>query len=227
MTFNATSSYFFETLTTLVQKPVRVKINDNRQTMLSVKWGPTQTKVSIHRMFLEAPKNIMDALACYINREHKIVSTEIKAFIEENLTRFDYSHLIDPSKLQQVGKVYNLKEIFDRLNQLYFKGALQLSITWFGNSEVKNRSKCTLGLYYDSLRLIKVHRLLDESTVPLYVIEFVIFHEMTHAVSPAYIDEKGNYRAHGKEFKDIEKTFYAYERAERWIKDHRVKFFDL
>ncbi len=56
-----------------------LKINDNRSTMLSVKWEPDCTKVSLHRMFLEAPSNMMQALTCYIKGEHKNLSPKYKS----------------------------------------------------------------------------------------------------------------------------------------------------
>ncbi len=217
---------FLDKLQHASPKPMKLVINDNRQTLLSVKWDPEATKISMHRMFLEAPQNVMDALACYIKREHKSVAVEIKEFIESNFARYDYSHLVDPKKLCVVGSVFNLKAIYDKLNVRYFSNRLDVRITWFGNSLVKNRARCTLGLYYDSLRLIKIHKCLDRIEVPEYVIEFVIFHEMIHGVCPSYIDSKGVHRSHGSNFKALEKSFWAYKEAEEWIKQNQVDFFE-
>jgi len=204
---------------------LQLKINDNRQTMLSVKWEPHQTKVSLHRMFLSAPHNIMRALSCYIKREHKAIAPEIKAFIEKRRAQLDYSHSVDKSRLQTVGVVYNLEAIYKRLNKHYFKNSLKLLITWFGSSDVKHRSQCSLGLYYDILKLVKIHRLLDSRFVPEYVVEFVIFHEMLHAVCPAFIDERGIHRVHSAEFKKEEESFYCYKQATDWIRKHQMSFF--
>ena len=100
---------------------LQLKINDNRSTMLSVKWDPDCTKVSLHQMFLQAPKNIMDALACYLQRKNTPMPHRIKSFIDENLKKLDYSHLIDKSKLHTVGETYDLQKIFDDINKQYFK----------------------------------------------------------------------------------------------------------
>ena len=206
-------------------RKVQFKINDNRQTMLSVRWEPHQTKVSLHRMFLNAPQNVMQALASYIKQEHKAVSPEIKAFIEANRMQLDYSYLVDPKRLQQQGEVYHLKAIYEKINDYYFKNRLQLSITWFGSHRVKRRSHCSLGLYYDALKLIKIHRLLDDAKIPEYVVEFVVYHEMLHAICPAYIDGRGMHRVHGAEFKRQEEQFIDYELATDWIKKHQMAFF--
>ena len=214
-----------ERLQQKADKVVSLKINNNRQTMLSVKWESDVTKVSLHRIFLQAPPHVMEALACYIGQGTKGVSYEIKAFIENSLAELDYSHLIDSRKLEVEGRVYNLSHIFNEINKKYFKNDLTLKLTWFGHVGIKNKSRCTLGLYYDSLKLIKIHRLLDQIQVPAYVIEFVIFHEMVHAVCPAYLDDKGVHRIHNSRFKQMERTFYAYEKADQWIKDNRATFF--
>ena len=204
---------------------LQLKINDNRQTMLSVKWGSNLTKVSLHRMFLKAPKNVMQAVIAYIKREEKNLSKDAKVFIEERRAALDYSHLVDPERLVVDGDVYDVQKIYERLNKRYFKNRLNLQITWFGCHNQKNSSRCSLGLYYDSLKLIKIHRLLDNSQVPGYVIDFVVYHEMVHAVCPAYIDEKGVHRVHGDEFKELEEDFRFYKAATEWMKKYQMNFF--
>src|ERR1700679_3373334 len=99
---------------------LHLKINDNRSTMLSVKWEPDCTKVSLHRMFLKAPLNVMQALACYLKGEHKKIAPSIKAYIENSLQNLDYSHELDLSKLQTKGQVYDLEKIYCDLNHEYF-----------------------------------------------------------------------------------------------------------
>lgn len=208
------------------KKKLKVKINDNRSTMLSVKWEPDCTKVSLHRMFLEAPRNIMEELACYLRQEKKIISPSVKAFIELNLQKLNYSHQLDADKLNCQGNVYNLKQMYHELNDEYFQGKLDLRITWFGKPNQRNRSRVTFGLYHDPLRLIKIHRLLDSPTFPDYLVSYVIYHEMLHNVCQAYVDEKGMNRVHSKEFKIQERNFRHYGLAQSWIKEHKAFLFD-
>lgn len=209
------------------KKKLQLKINDNRSTMLSVKWEPSCTKVSMHRMFLEAPQNIMQSLACYISQEEKSIPRKVKAFIEDGLRKLDYSASLKNQKLYQTGNVYNLKKIYDDLNKEYFDNQLQLSITWFGKTRQMNRSRVTFGLYHDPLKLIKINRMLDSPSFPDYIVAFVIYHEMVHNVCPAYIDEKGNSRVHTKEFKEMEAKFKYYHLADKWIKENQANFFAI
>lgn len=206
-------------------RKLKLKINDNRSTMLSVKWEPDHTKVSLHRIFLQAPKNVMDALACYLRHEDGVIAPAVKAFIEDNLRHLDYSHQLDRKKLYSQGHVYNLQHIYNDLNREYFDNKLNLNITWFGKAFQKRRSRVTFGLYYDPVRLIKVNRLLDSPSFPDYFISYVVYHEMVHHVCPAYFDEKGQHQIHTKEFKEKESKFRHFELAQQWIKENQACFF--
>lgn len=215
-------SHFQETLK--LGKKLQLKINNNRSTVLRVEWAPHCTKVSMHQMFLKAPQNIMQALACYIRQEDKIIHPKIKAFIEEGLQKLDYSPYLNRSKLYQSGNVYHLKQIYDSLNREYFQNKLNLNITWFGTGQ-RNRSRVTFGLYHDSLKLIKINRILDSPSFPDYFVAFVIYHEMVHHVCPAYVDARGISRVHSKEFKEREAQFKYFDLAEMWVKENQKNFF--
>lgn len=207
------------------RKKVLLKINDNRSTMVSVRWDPKYTKVSLHRMFLNAPKNIMQDLACYVRREQDAISPVVKAFIEDRLKLYDYSHEVDQDKLYTKGDVYNLQKIYEKLNREYFSDRLKLYITWFGRSICRNKSRLTFGLYHDPLKLIKINKLLDSPIIPEYLVSYVIYHEMVHHVCPSYYDENGVHRVHSKEFKEKEMQFKHYDLAVKWIQDHTEYLF--
>ena len=201
-------------------RKLQLKINDNRSTMLSVRWEPDYTKVSLHRMFLEAPRNVMESLVCYIRRDHVELAPNIKWYIDEKLKCLDYSHQIDPQDLCTRGIVYQLQPMYDALNREYFEGRLNLWITWFGRRGHRSRSRLTLGLYHDALKLIKIHRLLDSAIFPQYVVECILFHEMVHHVCPAYHDTRGVHHIHSKEFRAEEARYRYHHLAERWLKEH-------
>ena len=89
-----------------------------------------------------------------------------------------------PAELLAQGEHYDLKSVYDRLNNLYFKDQLDLTITWFGQPERKVKSHRKLGLYVFQSRLIKVHRLIDHPSFPPYFISYIVYHEMLHSVLP-------------------------------------------
>lgn len=206
-------------------KKLKLTINDNRSTMLSVKWEPDCTKVSLHRMFLNAPENVMESLACYIDKRQKSIDLPVKAFISEKLKSLDYSCTIPPQKIQHKGSVYNLKEIYEALNREYFNNSVHLNITWFGSRNNRNKSNITFGLYCDTLKLIKISRMMDEPSFPDYVVSYVIYHEMLHHICPPYVDAKGLNSIHNKEFKKRETEFKQIRQAKSWFNANRAAFF--
>jgi hypothetical protein len=195
--------------------------------MLSVKWEPHCTKVSLHKMFLNAPQDIHEALGEYLNKGKKRLPSSIKAFIGKNLSQVDHSHVLDSSHLETQGNHFDLMPIFDKINETYFERSLLLKITWFGNPLPRSKSRLSLGLYYDSLKLVKIHRVLDDPIVPMYVLEYIVYHEMLHSVCRVYVDEKGINRVHSREYKNREKFFLQYDEANKWLKQHQKKFFAL
>lgn len=208
------------------QNKVELKINNNRSTMLSVRWEPDCTKVSLHRIFLKAPKNIMQDLACYVRQEQENISPFVKAFIEDNLKTLDYSHELNLNKLHTKGHVFDLQTCLNDLNREYFNQQLNLHITWFGKPSSRGRNKLTFGLYHDPLKLIKINRLLDSPSFPSFLIEYVVYHEMVHHVCPSYY-ENGIHKVHTKEFKERELKFKYYHLAQKWLEEHTEYLFNL
>lgn len=206
-------------------------INENRSTMLNVlekKRGAA--RLSMHRMFLEAPDRVISAIAHYVRGTIRVSQGEhlvLRSFIQTTLQSYDYSHRIDPKKLVHEGKYYDVGHLYRRLNQQYFDGKLALKITWYGHWGKRNASRVTFGQYYDALKLVKIHRILDDPFFPDYFVSFVVYHEMLHAVVPGYADERGRFRMHGEKFKQREREFEYYEEATAWERKNRLFFFRL
>lgn len=210
-----------------LRKSVKLVINDNHSTLLSVKWGPKCTKISMHRFFLEAPSQVMEDVAFYIRKKHQTMSPNVKSFIEENLRGLDYTHRLDKYRLIVQGLCYNLDALMRKINAEYFKNQVQLNITWFGKEVQHNRSRITFGLYHEPLKLIKINRLLDHQAVPEFFVSYVIYHEMLHHVCPSYCDANGKRQIHNPLFKMREKQFKHYEEAQDWVRENRDRLFNL
>lgn len=207
-------------------RKLKMRINDNRSTMLSVRWEREHTRVSIHRMFLKAPQNVMDELACYLSTPHQTLSPAVKAFIEDSRRELDYSHCLRPSDLAHQGQTYNLHQLFNEVNDRYFNQELQLQITWFSQPARRNRQRLVFGLFHDTLRLIKINRLLDTPKVPRYFVSYVIYHEMLHFVCPPEVDPSGCHRIHNPSFKQQESLYAEYQEAQEWLKQNKQWLFE-
>lgn len=209
-------------------KQVSLKLKVNRSTMLSVRWDSrncNQANICVHPMFLRAPRNVMEALACHLREENRTFAPEIKQFISIQ------SHLIPPHEQARIGpllhqgKYFNLQALYDEVNETYFGNALKLSITWFGQHAAKNRSKIYLGLFSPCAQLVKINRILDQATTPRYVLLFIIYHEMLHSICKPLATEKGSIRIHHREFKMRERNFLHFHEATSWIAKQRSYFF--
>lgn len=208
---------------------LEIVVNENRSTMLNLlERKRDRARLSMHKMFLDAPEQVISAIAHYVRGTRSNRSGQnlvLRGFIQKNLTQLDYSHTVDKQKLVHQGKVYDLSEIYDRLNKQYFGNKLKLQITWYGLWKKKNRCRVIFGQYFDALKLVKIHRRLDDPFFPDYFVDFVVYHEMLHSVVPGYVDERGLFRSHGEEFKEREREFEFYEEAMAWEKKNRNHFF--
>jgi hypothetical protein len=216
---------FKEEIEQLSGLKVNIKINDNRSTLLSVKKEKERLKLSIHRMFLQAPRNVMDALSCYIYKEEKTLPQEVRTFIDQTIPAFDYSHRLQQQQLEPLGHYFDLKKVFNDVNQKYFNNELNLNVTWFGDREMQSKCQAIFGLYMESLRLVKIHRRLDKEDVPYYVVNFIMYHEMLHHVCRPDRERNGVRRVHTEAFHQKEKEHAYYTLAKQWIQQNIDRFF--
>lgn len=115
--------------------------------------------------------------------------------------------------LPPAGSCYNLEEIFQKLNRRFFRG--ELSPPRLGWS--RKRSRTVLGHYDAAHRTITISRWLDSPSVPRYLVEYLVFHEMLHIEFPV---GRRNHRrvVHSAEFRKAEKKFPKYDLARRRLK---------
>ncbi len=123
-----------------------------------------------------------------------------------------------PRRLQPKGRCYDLEEIFEHVNSAYFGGAISAEIGW-GSVPRKVFRRCIrLGVYQAATNRIYIHPALDHPRVPVYVVEFIVYHEMLHAKIPVQSMEKSRCVIHSKEFREWERKHPFYAQAEKWIR---------
>ena len=111
------------------------------------------------------------------------------------------------------GKWHDLEEIFQKLNQRFFGG--QLTAPRVGWSSKASRT--ILGHYDSGHGAIIVSRALDSPSIPRYLVEYLVYHEMLHIRYP--VERQGHRRVvHSVEFRQAEKRFPKYEQARRKLK---------
>ena len=113
------------------------------------------------------------------------------------------------------GEIYDLEEIFARINSIYFRNAIpKPTLTWSARQTYR-----ILGHHDATHETIVISKSRDDVKVPLYVVEFVVFHEMLHIFHPTMRRDGRNYN-HTPEFRRNEKKFIHFEQAEKWIEQN-------
>ena len=191
---------------------------DNRSSMLSARGNATTGyQVRLHRIFRQAPEAVWYALVAYLRNAEATACRTIRAYI-----RHQHPLLVNPQQplqqtplLQPRGHYFDLDAIYHDLNQGYFVNRVQAHITWSRRPPQRQRTSIRFGSYQERDRLIRVHRLLDQSFVPRYVVENVVFHEMLHQLIPRQYMH-GRWYVHPPEFRHQERRFLYYQQAEQW-----------
>lgn len=110
------------------------------------------------------------------------------------------------------GEIYDLDAIFDSLNSIYFRSSLPKPVlTWSAGKTYR-----ILGHHDSTHETVVISRSLDSLSVPKYVVEYVVFHEMLHVAHPT-VHHNGRRYNHTPTFRRDERKFPHYEQAERWI----------
>jgi len=123
------------------------------------------------------------------------------------------------------GRYFDLRRLFDKLNAKYFNNALRrYRIIWGRRRRLRPRMYLVFASIQEEDRLIRVHPLLDASFVPQWFLEYVLFHEMLHAVVPDEFDSSGRRRVHTERFRELERRFPFYSRARRWEQENLGRF---
>ena len=111
------------------------------------------------------------------------------------------------------GHVYDLEAIFDDLNTRFFWGLLgRPQMTWS-----QERARQMLGHFDPAHNTIVISRVFDHASVPRYVVEYIVYHEMLHLKHPVKL--RGSRRCvHGPAFQAEEKLFPQLDEAKRFLK---------
>ena len=209
----------------LARGVLSVRLTDNRYTMISVKRerapgardGESRYHVRLHHMFTDASPVVTRALAHYIARNDRRASRVLGEFIDSHQARVRAmgSRNVTPV-MSTRGEFHQLQEIFDDLNQRYFGGAIEASITWGPRAgRLRRRNSIKMGSYSVEERLIRIHRALDRGFVPRFFVEWIVYHEMLHQVHDIRV-RNGRREFHSKAFLAEEARFAQYLAARAW-----------
>jgi hypothetical protein len=111
------------------------------------------------------------------------------------------------------GRHYDLNMLFKHLNARYFSSQLgEVQLRWS-----PKRSLRRLGYYRQAANTIVISKALDDPRVPIYVTEFILYHEMLHAFMPTIV-RNGRRYDHTAQFRAAERHYEQYGKADSYLK---------
>ena len=127
--------------------------------------------------------------------------------------------------LRHEGKHFDLRAIFDRLNRKHFRGRLRgYNVVWGRRRKHRPKEYFIFGSIQEEDRVIRINPWLDQPFVPRWFIEYILYHEMLHAVVPDKPGRNGRREIHTEEFERRERQFPSYRRAQRWEEENLARF---
>lgn len=202
-----------ERLETSLRRPVHLVLTDNHVSMIRVRTDHDGVRLRLHRIFLDAGDDVLREVARFA-RTRKNPGPLIGDFIRGRL-RDRPEPAARSVRIEPQGRHFNLQAVFDRLNPLYFDGRLSVPITWGRGKASRRVRRRILGSYSSRTGTIRIHPWLDRKAVPLYVLEYVVYHEMLHAEMGAEV-RNGRRIVHSAEFRRRERVFARWAEAEAW-----------
>jgi hypothetical protein len=199
---------------------VRLEVHDNRSTMISYRRERGTLALRVHHMFLSADEPTTQALADFasVRRQRRQAGRLLDAYIRRN--QVDIRPPRPTERLEPRGRAHDLESVFRALNIRFFDGSIDARIGWGRAPLRRRRHTIKMGVYYHDTRTIRVHPALDHSSVPAYVVEFIVYHEMLHQACPTETTAAGKKRIHTKAFRARERSHPDHDRALAWEREH-------
>jgi hypothetical protein len=198
---------------------LRLTLTDNRSVLLSFRRRGNEIDLRLHRMFLHAPIDVVRGVAQTLRRQRPAGEGGVRRFMNENLHRVRQTPRLAPP-IQPQGRVYNLGEVYEDLNQRFFDARLRVPITWGRGVGRARHAGITFGSYDPVLSLIRIHPVLDRTNVPRYFLESVVYHEMLHHQLGGEPDKAGRTIYHSRAFREAEARYPRHDEALTWEKEN-------
>lgn len=195
----------------------------NLDSRIRMEEGHRKIFVKVSDQLEQAPVSVQEALA------HVLLAKLFRKRIDPDQDRH-YREFVNRSEIREQafavrrsrgrkqmasaqGVEHDLDAMFGELNELHFEGELaKPALGWS-----KRGSRRLLGHYDPAHESIVLSRLLDSPTVPAFVVEYVLFHEMLHVKHP--VEYRTQRRCvHTPAFKREEKTFPLFKEANLFLK---------
>lgn len=166
--------------------------------------------------FVGAPQSVIKALvAAAVSRDGGAQKARVRQYSDSEEFR-EILLAMEVMGVQYKGKTrgatYDLEEVFQRVNNRYFRGRMAKPIlTW---NRIITRAK--YGHYIPATDTVMISIALDTKEVPAYVIDHVMHHELLHKNLGTKVVNSRRL-AHTPEFRAEERKFKHYQQAKAFL----------
>ncbi len=184
--------------------------------------------VRISDTFATAPADVHKALATILVAKllRKRVPAAARRVYQNHVKSDAFSQVALDRKRKKGRKIltspagdhFDLEEIFEDLNEVYFEGRLKKPLLSWSQRPTFRR----LGHHDPAHEAIVISKSLDSPRVPAFVVAYVLYHEMLHLKHPQ-VFRNGRRYVHTAEFRDDEEQFQYFEEAEAWIEENAAR----
>ncbi|XDD51853.1 SprT-like domain-containing protein [Leptospira sp. WS92.C1] len=204
---------------TLEKKEIRFKFYPYSNLGSSIRISAGKLEFKIHSLYLKSDPIFLEAVVDLLL--YKLLKLPIPEILESQIYRFYTNHSHSKSESQKKrkrierseSKNETLKLILKKINDLY----LQIDISEIDIYWGKGKSRTRLGHYDPSHKMIVINPILSQPSIPEFVLEYIVFHELLHVYFPVK-RKNGKNVIHGKEFKILERKYPDYKKANLWLK---------
>ena len=198
-------------------------VHDNIHTLASV---DKRRNLRLQEVFLKADAPVLRSLFRIIGKcKRRGDDQRVNKFITENPPH----EIIDGIPVSLLtdcygpfGEHHDLQDILDNVMKNYTGYVDQIHITWRKQSVGLN--SITWGTYRDigDGGLIRINSLLDEISVPEYVVEAVVYHELLHHLTTTETNGKQR-KIHTGRFKELISKYPHIKKADKWKRNYFTK----
>jgi len=201
---------------------IRVRFTENGTTMVSKSEAGQEASLRLHRIFLEAPADLLaETVRAFFapsdRRSYRQARARIKDYVAHK--RGDILRPVPRKRvLPPRGRFFDLGEVLGRILGEFFPASAPVEIGW--SHQIQRR---LMGKWIENPaplpNVVLINRLLDSPEVPEYYLDFLVFHELLHETF-GVARCGGRWVHHSSEFRERERLFPHYSRAAEWERDN-------
>lgn len=195
---------------------VDLVVTDNRRRMLTVKRRRGRTALRLHHMFLDCENRVVAAISRLASGEEE-ARASLREYVRRHRDAIDFQP--DETELEAEGKHFDLGRLLEAAKSHLDEASVEdVAITWGRHG--RGDKSIRFGSFDFDQRLIRIHPALDRSWVPGYFVEFIVYHELLHAVCPPERSNEAARSVHTEEFERLEREYPRYDEARAWEEEN-------